>query len=148
MKRFLSILLSVVMCATLLLSAPALADEEPYAVQLLLPTMQAIPAEAEIKLVEDAINDHIKNDLGITDIKMDLRFESLFTYTDTTGMGLASNERYDIIFPDDALSHCRRLGEIIAMNAICPPNVHTSLPGEATSHDNESMENNDEHDFE
>ena len=59
-----------------------------------------------------------------------------------------TNERYDIIFPDDALSHCRRLGEIIAMNAICPPNVHASLPGEATSHDNESMENNDEPDFE
>ena len=98
MKRFLSILLTVVMCSVLLISAPALADEEPYAVQLLLPTMQAIPAAEEIKLVEDAINDHIKNDLGITDIKMDLKFESLFTYTDTTGMGLASAEHFDIIY--------------------------------------------------
>jgi ABC-type glycerol-3-phosphate transport system substrate-binding protein len=98
MKRFLSILLTLVMCSVLLISTPALADEEPYAVQLLLPTMQAIPAADEIKLVENAINDHIKNDLGITDIKMDLKFESLFTYTDTTGMGLASKEHYDIIY--------------------------------------------------
>jgi putative aldouronate transport system substrate-binding protein len=98
MKRFLSILLTLVMCSVLLISVPALADDEPYAVQLLFPTMQAIPAESEIQLVEDAINDYIKNTLGITDIKLKLVFESLFTYTDTTGMGLASKEEYDIMY--------------------------------------------------
>lgn len=71
---------------------------EPYAVQLHLPTMQAIPAQEEIKRVEDAINDHIKNDLGITEFKLDLRFLSLFDYTTTTGMDLASGGRYDILY--------------------------------------------------
>ena len=65
MKRFISLFLALVMCSALMISAPALADDEPYAVQLLLPTMQAIPAAEEIKLVEDAINDHIKNDLAM-----------------------------------------------------------------------------------
>ena len=30
-----------------------------------------------------------------------------------------TSECYDAIFPDDPLSHCRRLGNIIAMNTIC-----------------------------
>ena len=58
MKRFLSILLTLVMCSVMLVSAPALADDEPYAVQLLLPTMQAIPAEDEIKLVSELLCFH------------------------------------------------------------------------------------------
>ena len=40
---------------------------EPYAVQLYLPTMMTIPAEEDVQVVEDAINDYILNTLGITD---------------------------------------------------------------------------------
>ena len=57
-----------------------------------------------------------------------------------------TNERYDIIFPDDPLSHCRRLGEVIAMNAICSTDTHAHQRL-ASSHNDESLENNDEPDL-
>ena len=58
-----------------------------------------------------------------------------------------TNERYDIIFPDDPLSHCRRLGEVIAMNAICPPDALSQQLGKTNSHNDKSLENNNESDL-
>lgn len=77
--------------------APATADE-PYAVQLLLPTMMAIPSEENVQVVEDAINDYILNTLGITEYKMDLVLGSLFDYTTTVNMQLAGGQKMDLIF--------------------------------------------------
>ena len=57
---------------------PAPADTgDAYYCELILPVMQPIPAQEEIQKVEDAINDHILNDLGVTDVKMHLTFASL-----------------------------------------------------------------------
>ena len=70
--------------------------DEPYAVQLYFPTMMTIPSEDAIKDVQDAINDHIKNNLGITDITLDLQFGSLADYSTTANMQLASGEKMDI----------------------------------------------------
>ena len=47
----------------------------------------------------------------------------------TTEMDFA-NECYDAIFPDDPLSHCRRLGNIIAMNTICTTDYHDNKLGD------------------
>lgn len=74
------------------------ASGEPYTVQLLLPTMMTIPSDEAIKDVENAINDHILNNLKITDIKMELKLGSLFDYTTNTNMALASKEKMDIIY--------------------------------------------------
>jgi putative aldouronate transport system substrate-binding protein len=71
-------------------------DEEPYAVQLYMPTMMTIPSQEAIKDVENAINDYIKNELGITDITMDLQFGHLADYSTTANMQLASGEKMDI----------------------------------------------------
>lgn len=71
---------------------------EPYAVQLLLPTMMTIPSESAVKDVENAINDYILNTLGITDYKMDLKMGSLSDYVTNTNLALASGETMDIIY--------------------------------------------------
>ena len=75
---------------------PGSSNEEPYAVQLYFPTMMTIPSAEAIKDVENAINDHIKNNLGITDIKLDLQFGHLADYSTTANMQLASGEKMDI----------------------------------------------------
>lgn len=77
--------------------APAAAGE-PYAVQLLLPTMMTIPSEADVQVVEDAINDHILNELGITEYKLDLVMGSLVDYTTNVNMQLAGGEKMDLIY--------------------------------------------------
>ena len=77
---------------------PVVSADEPYAVQLLLPTMMAIPAEEDVQVVEDAINDYILNTLGITEYKMDLVMGSLFDYTTTTNMQLAGGQQMDLIY--------------------------------------------------
>ena len=70
---------------------------EAYYCELILPVMQPIPADVEIKRVEDAINDHILNDLGVTDVKMHLTFASLSDYSDNMSMDLAAGLKHDII---------------------------------------------------
>lgn len=77
--------------------APATADE-PYAVQLLLPTMMAIPAEEDVKRVEEEINNYMKDTLGITEYKLELVMGSLFDYTTTINMQLAGGQKMDLIF--------------------------------------------------
>ena len=74
------------------------AEGEPYAVQLLLPTMQAIPAEDDVQAVEDAINNYMRDTLGITDYKLDLVLSSLFDYTTTINMQLAGKQKMDIFY--------------------------------------------------
>ena len=51
-----------------------------------------------------------------------------------------TNECYDVIFPDDALSHCRRLGNVIAMNTYCPakPSAHELENGKTLEDENEA----------
>ncbi len=71
---------------------------EPYAVQLLLPTMQAIPAEEDVQAVEDAINNYMRDTLGITDYKLDLALSSLFDYTTTINMQLAGGQKMDLLY--------------------------------------------------
>lgn len=75
---------------------PVGGNVEPYAVQLYFPTMMTIPSADAIKDVENAINDYIKNELGIADIKMDLQFGHLADYGTTANMQLASGEKMDI----------------------------------------------------
>ena len=72
-------------------------DGELYRVRLSLPTMMTIPAESEVQKVEDAINAHIHDDLGITDLEMDLELLNLTDYATNMSMALASGEKYDII---------------------------------------------------
>lgn len=55
-----------------------------------------------------------------------------------------ANECYDEIFPDDPLSHCRRLGDVVAMNAFCPVGSLDSSDDDYNSFNNESLENDDE----
>ncbi|MBQ6551182.1 MAG: ABC transporter substrate-binding protein [Lachnospiraceae bacterium] len=76
--------------------APA-EEGDAYYCELILPVMQPIPADAEIKRVEDAINDHILNDLGVTDVKMHLTFASLSDYSTNMSMDLAAGAKHDII---------------------------------------------------
>lgn len=95
MKKLLSFLLVAILVMSL---APITHAEEVYRVRLGFPTMQAIPDAAEIKKVEDAINDHIHNDLGIADIELQLDFLSLFEYATNMNMMLASGEKWDIAF--------------------------------------------------
>lgn len=58
------------------------------------------------------------------------------------------DERYDILFPDDALSHCRRLGNIIMMSTICSTESSIHNFGDTNAHNNESLEDNSENDIE
>ncbi len=86
-------------------AAPAADDETPapageddaYYCELILPVMQPIPAQEEIQKVEDAINAHIKDDLGVTDVKMHLTFASLADYQTNMSMDLAAGAVHDII---------------------------------------------------
>lgn len=71
-------------------------DVEPYAVSLYFPTMMTIPDKDNIKDVENAINDYIRDDLGIKDITLDLQFGHLADYSTTANMQLASGEKMDI----------------------------------------------------
>jgi putative aldouronate transport system substrate-binding protein len=71
-------------------------DVEPYAVSLYFPTMMTIPSAENIKDVENAINDYIREDLGIKDIKLDLVFGHLADYGTNANMQLASGEKMDI----------------------------------------------------
>lgn len=73
-------------------------SEGPYEVELLMPTMMNIPSNEAIQAVEDAINNHLANDLGITDFKLDLKFQSLMDYETTIGLELASGGKHDIIY--------------------------------------------------
>lgn len=68
--------------------------------------------------------------------------DALITETDFT------NERYDIIFPDDALTHCRRLGNTIAMSSICSTESCSQNHSDLNIHNNESLEDNSESDIE
>lgn len=70
---------------------------EAYRVRLSLPTMMTIPAESETQKVEDAINEYMRTELGITDFEMDLELCNLSDYDTNTSMALASGEKYDII---------------------------------------------------
>ncbi|MBR4558437.1 MAG: hypothetical protein IKO21_02540 [Fibrobacter sp.] len=58
------------------------------------------------------------------------------------------DERYDIIFPDDALSHCRRLGNVIMMSTIYSTESSVHNLGDLNTHNNESLEDNNESDIE
>ena len=48
-----------------------------------------------------------------------------------------TEERYDIIFPDDPLSHCRRLADVISMKAFSSTGLSTR---KLENHDNSSRE--------
>lgn len=76
----------------------AAAADEPYAVQLLLPTMMAIPADEDVQVVEDAINNYMRDTLGITEYKLDLVLGSLFDYTTTVNMQLAGGQKMDLFY--------------------------------------------------
>lgn len=52
-----------------------------------------------------------------------------------------ANECYDVIFPDDALTHCRRLGNVIAMNTFCTAGASGCKLG-----DDKFLKNDDETD--
>lgn len=57
--------------------------------------------------------------------------DALTTQTDFT------EARYDIIFPDDPLSHCRRLADVISMKAFSSTGQG---PRKLENHDNSSLE--------
>ena len=71
---------------------------EVYKVKLGFPTMQAIPNENEVDKVENFINAHLRDDLGITDFELDIQFVSLFDYATNLNMDLASGATWDIIY--------------------------------------------------
>lgn len=74
---------------------------EAYVVDLAFPTMQAIPSAEAIQQVEDAINAHIVNNLGITDVLLNIDFRSLTDYQTVVGMELASGAKMDIFLTTD-----------------------------------------------
>lgn len=117
MKKILSLLLAIIMVLSLAAcggnsdtpatetkssDTPSVAQTEQtgevYRVKLGFPTMQAFPNETEIKKVEDFINAHLRNDLGITDFELDLQFISLFDYNTNMNMELASGAAWDIVY--------------------------------------------------
>lgn len=123
-RKFIAILLALVMCLGLVACANSSDDDgttekentssnnsssgdknssgsEPYRVRLTLPTMMTIPAESETQKVEDAINEYIRTELGITDYEMDLELASLTDYQTVVSMALASGEKYDIILANN-----------------------------------------------
>lgn len=129
-RKFIAILLALVMCLSLVACASSDEDKtpsdnktsdskpstsgdsgstsgdktsggEPYRVRLTLPTMMTIPAESETQKVEDAINEYMRDELGITDYEMDLELASLTDYQTVVSMALASGEKYDIILANN-----------------------------------------------
>ena len=65
--------------------------------RLSLPTTMTIPAESDTQKVEDAINEYMRTELGITDFEMDLELCNRADYETNVSMALASGEKYDII---------------------------------------------------
>ena len=96
MKKLLALLLAFTMVLSLGAVAYA-ADDDAYEVEVLLPIMQTAPSNEAIQEVEDAINDYILNTLGISDIKMDLKMQTIFDYANAISMDLASGAKHDII---------------------------------------------------
>ena len=74
------------------------ATGEVYKVKLGFPTMQAFPNETEVEKVQNFINAHLRDDLGITDFELDLQFISLFDYATNMNMDLASGATWDIVY--------------------------------------------------
>lgn len=97
MRKLLLALLTISLLLSMTVFTSA-EQAEVYTVRLGFPTMQPIPDEAEIQRVEAAINDHIKNTLGINDLALNIDFVSLFDYATSMNMALASGESWDIIF--------------------------------------------------
>ena len=60
--------------------------------------MQAIPNENEVDKVENFINAHLRDDLGITDFELDIQFVSLFDYATNLNMDLVPPARHGILF--------------------------------------------------
>lgn len=63
---------------------------------------------------------------------------ALTTQTDFT------EERYDIIFPDDPLSHCRRLADVIAMRTFSLTDLYPRKLENHNNSNNEPLENDNE----
>lgn len=119
MKRILSALLALVMVFSLAAcsgnsgspteetsksasTAPEKKDaaqsDEAYKVRLALPTVMAIPNEAEIVKVQDFVNAHLRNDFDITDFELELELVPWADYATTINMELASGAKWDIVY--------------------------------------------------
>jgi len=98
MKRTLAMLLTVAMLLGMAAVVQAEKPADVYTVRLGFPTMLRIPDETSIKQVEDAINNHIKNDLGINDLALNIDFIPIWEYAASMNMALASGESWDIVF--------------------------------------------------
>lgn len=62
-----------------------------------------------------------KGNKGIRETIYEERYLKQRSPDDLTTNTDFANERYDIIFPDHPLSHCRRLANVITLNAACAP---------------------------
>lgn len=69
---------------------------EVYRVRLTVPTLMTPPSEEGVQQVEDAINEYLRNDLGITQWEMDLEILGVADYSTNISMALASGEKYDV----------------------------------------------------
>lgn len=113
-------------------------DKNPVEYKLVLnvsfgiDTFEAIGFFAEKK--DGTSRKKIFNERYLKDISSD----TLTTQTDF------AEERYDIIFPDDPMSHCRRLADIMAMKAFPPADLTTHKLENYDNSNNEPLENDNE----
>ena len=113
-------------------------DKKPVEYKLILnvsfgeDSFEAIGFFAERK--DGTSREKIFNERYLKDIPSD----ALTTRTDFT------EERYDVIFPDDPLSHCRRLADILAMRAFSPADSSTRRLENHENSNNDSSENDNE----
>lgn len=74
--------------------------------------------------------------------RKDLPSDAFTTQADFT------EERYDIIFPDDPLSHCRRLANVVVMNAFLPTELYSRKIENYDNPNSESLEDNNDDNIE
>ena len=118
MKKFLALLLVLVL--TFSLAACGKKNDEtgtePYHVKLQMSTLMIVPALSATQVVQDAINDYLKNTLGITAWDLELEIVSIGDYFTTVPMELAGGEGADVIQVFDMASFVDQ-GYIVPLDA-------------------------------
>ncbi len=71
--------------------------KEIHVVKVDMPSMNIIPSDENIAVVEEYINDYILNTLGIDDLQIDICIYSIAEYSTSCGLALAGGEDRDMI---------------------------------------------------
>lgn len=118
MKKYLSILLTLVMVLSMAACGTSPAKEPvnnagsptstnvqsketnssaPYTVKMIMPYILTAPGADAVQATEDAINNYMANELGITDMVLDLQVTNISEEMTTTPLSLAGSEKIDIV---------------------------------------------------